>query len=525
MTPLIDHRPVARASRTARLRLAALSAVAAATALAAVAAPPGQARLLKPVPHECRPAVSPCTRVANAFIRADVNPLGAFSLGTTGGDPSTPLDDDKGLLYGFVPGGASNTGSSYVTVRIQGPAGIDDFYARSAADDVVEQVEDARTVRTVWRRRAPYRVTVTHTLQAVRNPYSGRDDLLDMAWDIRNDDAVDLEIGLRSLLDVQIAGNDGAPYFIPGVGTQTLERRFSGDQVPPFWIAFEARDFDPSRLRSFGLLRGDEVTTPDELVLANWRRIQEQPFTYDVDPTRVITGDSAVALYWSPRPVPARAALRLNARYGEAANQGGRAFVTAPLQAECGTTFSAALFVSNFDLAPLNAGVATLALPPGVAVAPGQAASQPLGDIPSGETRSVVWQLDVAPGTVGPRRLVATAVFAGGQRFDAEANVTVQCAAPPTAPPPPTPTAPPAATATPGGAEPGVCDWIIGRVPQVAIDTALADPSRVYGWNMPQNPNRAVSPFNPLRRWLSLGHRGVPYHPVNNTLVFKAGCP
>jgi len=64
-------------------------------------------------------------------------------------------------------------------------------------DDVVEQVEDARTVRTVWRRRAPYRVTVTHTLQAVRNPYSGRDDLLDMAWDIRNDDAVDLEIGLN----------------------------------------------------------------------------------------------------------------------------------------------------------------------------------------------------------------------------------------------------------------------------------------------------------------------------------------
>lgn len=525
MTPRLVGTPPAQVPSGRGTRLAV---AAAAVALAgSVAAVPGLARTLKPVPHECRPAVAPCHRVANAFIRADINPLGAFSLGTTGGDPDTPLDDDKGLLYGFVPGGASNTGSSYVTVRIVGPAGTDDFYARSVPDDIVSQVDDGAAVTTVWRRRTPYRVTVTHTLTAVRNPYSGRDDLLDMRWDVRNDDATGFDIGVRSLLDVQIAGNDGAPYFIPGVGTQTLERRFSGDQIPPFWIAFEAKDFDPSRLRGFGLLRGDGVTPPDHLLLANWRRIQEQPFDYDVDPTRVITGDSAVALLWSPRPVRPGGTLTVNARYGEAANQGGRAFVTAPVQASCGETFSAALFVTNFDLAPLAGGVATIALPAGIALAPGETAAPSLGDIPSGETRSVVWRLVVAPGTTGPRRLVATATFAGGQRFEAEVNLMVACETPPTATPTvtpsPTPTARP--TATPDSAEPAVCDWIYGRVPRVAIDAALADPARVYGWGKPQNPNRPVSAFNPLRRWLSLANRGTPYHPVHNGLVFKAGCP
>jgi hypothetical protein len=34
-----------------------------------------------------------------------------------------------------------------------------------------------------------------------------------------------------------------------------------------------------------------------------------------------------------------------------------------------------------------------------------------------------------------------------------------------------------------------------------------------------------VGPFNPLRTCLTLRNPGQPYHPLFNSLVFKAGCP
>jgi|GEM_PF-2190356 len=536
-TRAIEHDAHPNAARPSRIRALRASvalaigvggiglAAAGAVAFGFRAIPPvaaSTARVLSSKPYECRPDTAPCQRVANAFIRADVNPFGGFSLGTTGGDPGTTLDDDLGLLYGFVPGGASNTGSGYITVRIIGPNGIDDFAAQDAVD-LVSQVEDATSVRTVWNRRTTHRVVITQTLSAVHNPYSGRPDLLDMRWQVTNRDSVDLSIGLRSLLDIQIGANDGAPYFVPGVGTLTFEQQFSGAQVPPFWIAFQAADFDPSFLRGLGLVRDAGVTAPDDLIVANWRKIQEQPFDYTVDATRVITGDSAVALLWRPRSVRPGQSFEINTRYGIAANRGGRAFVAAPVLVDCGTSFEAALFLSNFDLAPLNSGRATITLPAGITLAPGETAEKSLGSIAPADTGSVVWQLQVAPGTVGPRQIRTVSVFDGGRTFETSADLTVQCIAPP-----PTatsaPTSTPAPTTTPLAIDPGVCDWVYGRVPRVVIEAALANPDRVYGWNKPQNPNAPVSPVNPLRRRLTLSNRGVPYHPMSNPVVFKAGC-
>ena len=192
--------------------------------------------------------------------------------------------------------------------------------------------------------------------------------------------------------------------------------------------------------------------------------------------------------------------------------------MTAPVLVNCGTTFEAALFLSNFDLAPLNSGRATITLPAGLTLAPGETAEKSLGSIAPADTGSVVWQLQVVPGTVGPRQIRTVSVFDNGRTFETSADLTVQCIAPP-------PTDVPAPTATPLAIDPGVCDWLYGRVPRVVIDAALADPQRVYGWNKPQNPNAPVSPFNPLRRRLSLSNRGVPYHPISNPVIFKAGCP
>jgi hypothetical protein len=99
----------------------------------------------------------------------------------------------------------------------------------------------------------------------------------------------------------------------------------------------------------------------------------------------------------------------------------------------------------------------------------------------------------------------------------------------PTATPPAEPTtAPPTPTSPPPTATPlpeHVCPQIVNVVPPAAIAAALANPAAVGGYNQPLNPARPAGPGNPLRTWLSIYHTGVPYHPIFNPLVYRAGCP
>lgn len=175
--------------------------------------------------HTC----PPCLAITNSMIRADIAPNGTWVLGTTGGDPDAASDDDKSLLYGFVPGSGSQIGSSFSTVRIEGPRGITD----AIHTDPAPQAQAGNRATTAWRWDNPYRVAVTQTLQVRANPFSGRMDMVGIQYAMENRDSVALNVGVRALLDIQIGIEDGAPYFIPGLGTVATERDFRGADVPP----------------------------------------------------------------------------------------------------------------------------------------------------------------------------------------------------------------------------------------------------------------------------------------------------
>ena len=70
-----------------------------------------------------------------------------------------------------------------------------------------------------------------------------------------------------------------------------------------------------------------------------------------------------------------------------------------------------------------------------------------------------------------------------------------------------------------------VCPQIMGRVPEQAINVALANPTSVNGYNLPQRPSLPVGPSNPLRTWLTVLTLAKPYHPTANSLVYRASCP
>lgn len=83
---------------------------------------------------------------------------------------------------------------------------------------------------------------------------------------------------------------------------------------------------------------------------------------------------------------------------------------------------------------------------------------------------------------------------------------------------------------------PGLCVCRITRLkaPQSVIDLALANPPSVMGWNLLQNPNKPGSPPfptpghdwppNPRRTCLDIQNRAVPFHPLFNSVIWRAGC-
>lgn len=127
--------------------------------------------------------------------------------------------------------------------------------------------------------------------------------------------------------------------------------------------------------------------------------------------------------------------------------------------------------------------------------------------------------------------LVAAAAFALGAITliaapELEAQALQPTPVPTQLPPPaPTPTLPAPALPTPVVSQAQVCRFIRGRVPDAVIADALANPYKVGGYDRLRDPSKPESPFNPRGSYLSLRNVNVPFHPLFNSLVFRAGCP
>lgn len=477
--------------------------------------------------HECRGA---CARLANAFVRTDVGPNGAWVLGTTGGDPATDLDDDRRLLYGFEPAGASKVGYGYTTVRAQGSKGTVDWVAYDPAPQTVE----ADAIRHVWRWRQPYAVAVTQTLRLKSNRFSRRPDMAEARYQLRNEGTEAISIGLRAMFDVKLDNNDGAPYFIPGVGTVAHEVEFRGEAVPDYWLAFASPRFDIDGLRAMGLLRDPAFLAPDRLVIARWFLLQNSRWDYGIEPTQVVTRDSAVAMYFDPVLLQPGGGVEHATAYGLHTAGGGEAFLTVPASVPCGETFKVVAFVSNFGLTPLAGGKARVQLGPGLSLEPGESVEKALPEVIPGGAGSVAWQVRTAAAAVGASDIIVRVSFPGRPELEASATVERTCPTPTPVPatrtPVPLPTNSPGPTAAPPTATTDAvtgraCAALQGRVPPAAIHDALANPAAVFGWRQPGNPALPPGPNNPLKVWLSLRDLGKAYHPIFNPLIYKVGCP
>ena len=389
--------------------------------------------------------------VDNDFIRVAADKDGQFVIGTTGGDPSTPNDDNKRLLFGYP----SDIWSSFATVRIITNGLPEDFRLldRIPAEGPVRQ---GNAIITSW---LINQIRVTQRLELAFNPYTGRDDTIRIEYSLANNGSSTRVAGVRSMIDIAIGRvgpvveGDGAPYFVPGSGNMTREAEFRAN-IPAIWKAFESRDFAPSSTKGQGILIGPGATRPDRLVLARWGRFEQSEgirfhaWDYTVDPSADLTLDSAVAMYWNPRDIAPGNTRTITTFYGLAGPGGGQAWIDAPVALACSDlSFSATHWIANTSDEPFSNGRATLALPPELELEEGEL-SQPLGTINPGAARSATWLLRPRAGASGSFTYSVSSQFdTGTNPLAASSSVMVpKCADPsgptPTPVPRPTPVPP-----------------------------------------------------------------------------------
>ncbi|MCK4476439.1 MAG: PKD domain-containing protein [Methanophagales archaeon] len=249
-------------------------------------------------------------KIFNDFIEAvvdtyDYDEVGTFTVGTTGGDPEIASDDYAELMYGHP----YDPWSSFTTIRINGN---DYRYGTEEAlggEFISLPHFDDSSIVSTWKIDD---VIITQRLTIVYSA-TGNPDALQIKHIVENEGEMAKDIGIRVMIDTQLADNDGAPFVIPDVGDVTKELEFIGADVPVWWTTMDSLT-DPTVI-AHGTLRGVGFD-PDKFVIAYWPGISDTLWEYPVDPDCPITSDSAIGIWWNPVSVPAGGSREVATFYG-----------------------------------------------------------------------------------------------------------------------------------------------------------------------------------------------------------------
>ncbi|MBL8967495.1 MAG: hypothetical protein JNG85_10815 [Spirochaetaceae bacterium] len=129
-------------------------------------------------------------------------------------------------------------------------------------------------------------------------------DGLRLSFTMENVSQKDAEIGLRLLVDTWLAEKSGL-HFRTDKRARVVSETAIGPADEDRWIATPG-----DRAELMLAFAGDGVDRPDRILLANWKRLNDEPWAFDVNVARNFTllpysvNDSALALYWDPVLVP-----------------------------------------------------------------------------------------------------------------------------------------------------------------------------------------------------------------------------
>lgn len=125
---------------------------------------------------------------------------------------------------------------------------------------------------------------------------------LNIQISVENTSESDQTIGLRYLIDT-ILGEKADHFTVDGTAVKN-ESLF--EREGPSEIVSQAQNGTALHI----YLQGTGLVSPDSVIFANWKRLNDASWTYEVNPKRNFSlmpysiNDSAIALYYAPETVP-----------------------------------------------------------------------------------------------------------------------------------------------------------------------------------------------------------------------------
>ena len=340
--------------------------------------------------------------MSNAYLEmAVMDPpssyVGRFTIGTTGGDPTTPSDNNKILLYGHP-----NPWSSFTTIRIDGSNNV--YGSSGTIVSAPHAVGDS--IVSVW---TIGDIKVTQQLTLVTSS-SGYADTAEISYIVENQGSAAHSVGTRVMMDTMLGYNDAAPFSIPGVGDITTETEFTDTDIPTTWFVYDS--LSSPTVTAQGTLKATGIITPDRFTLSNWGRIYSTVWSFTISPG-ASNGDSAVGIWWYPTTLDPGASRTYTTYYGIGYIEITPGVLTVGLTSDptvnVGDTFTVTVFVENTGGSTANGVTATIALPTGLSLDTGETAEKSIGDLSPGGTGLASWDVVADGAATGDLTYTVTA--------------------------------------------------------------------------------------------------------------------
>lgn len=347
-------------------------------------------------------------QIKNDYISIVVNQnqknTGRFAVDVTGGDPMHDNDDGKPLIYG-----RPKPWTSYTTIKVD-----DTNYVFGGGTDKragklgkygkqvkAPYITEQGAIETVYKYGD---ITVIQSLSFVKSNTTGLPDTAQIKYKVKNSGDKLHKIGLRIMLDTMLGDNDGAPFRI-GSNALKTDKMYTKDKLPIFWQAFDK--LDDAQVVAQGTVKGNQVTAPDKLYVADWGSLADGVWSFDYNPGEEFMRkgefqlDSALALFWKAKSLPPGESRTYVTNYG----LGGITTVPGLLSLGISSpaevvldkqnkSFPVVAYIQNTAEIEAKEVAAEINLPKGLILAGDEAKEKSLGNLKPGSTSQVVWQVE-----------------------------------------------------------------------------------------------------------------------------------
>lgn len=334
----------------------------------------------------------------SSVLDVAVDPNGTFTLATAG----DPYDSSNRLLFGHPSPWSSET-TFYVDGSVYGNGLSDDqtdYYELTQASATAGGVNT-----TVWSAGG---IELTQRLSLSAGSEGGPLNNLRIEYTATNVDTVNHVAGIRIFLDTWLGDNDGAPFRVPGIGDVTHETERWGLEIPSTWSGFDDLD-NPDKIAHGTLVCGD-YPRPDRVIWGAWATMCDHAWDYAPDGGRLLTDDSAVAVYFHPTTLRPGQSRTVGTFYGTTTfeidiNPPLAIALSGPGQLDEGINnyipnpFFVVAYIEHSVptvTVPVQNAFAEIRLPSGFSLKSTPARSD-LGTMNSGDTRTVWWYVEAEP--------------------------------------------------------------------------------------------------------------------------------